>query len=145
VLNVWLDITAHGLAKAVGEYFQSERAVDAAAQVINASESWKESNTSKPVKIKARTVETSPRYVRQAGRARGRAREIRHLSRAPVRDIFVRRVSVRHASRSRRRRRRCHVGGKPRLYKIVISPSESIKSIKTAHALTFQQGLDGIG
>jgi len=55
----------------------------------------------------------------------GRAREIRHLSRASVRDVFVRHVSVRHASRSRRRRRRrCHAGGKPRLYKIVISSSD---------------------
>jgi len=69
----------------------------------------------------------------------GRAREIRHLSMASVRDVFVRRVSVRHASRSRRRRRRCHIGGKPRLYKIVVSPSKRLKSIKTVHALTFQQ------
>jgi len=85
-----------------------------------------------------RSVESSPRYVRQAGRARGMAREIGHLIRASVRDVFVRRVSVRHAGRSRRRRRRCHVGGKPCLYKIVVSPSESTKSIKTVHALTFQ-------
>jgi len=96
-----------------------------------------------PGQLRNPVVETSPRYVRQVGstlgRARGWAREIRHLSRASVRDVFVRHVSIRHASRSRRRRRRrCPVGGKPCLYKIEVSSSESIKSIKTAHALTFQ-------
>ena len=75
-------------------------------------------------------VETSPRYDESVPPC-GRAREIRHLSGASVRG-----VSARHASWGRRRRR-CHAGGKPRLYKIVISSSDHHR-FKTDRALTFQ-------